>query len=173
MDVWKETLQVDELKDFRSKYNRLCKPTIVKRAIESMIQDAHIARDSVRFFLFSSPFFNPARNMLLTLSSSWVFCLIWSINKQVSMKQSLARNKPWMRPNSQVPPWCLPWWRQFLWVEASFPCSSFLNSPFLTVHIFPASLIVLYFILCNECDRVPSQWRQRAIWRKVDIPNHM
>lgn len=118
------------------------------------------------FHLFSSIFL---RNMFLTLPSSWVFCLIWSINKQVSMKQSLARNKPWMQPNSQVPPWCLPWWRQFLWVEASFP----VPPPFLTVYIFPASLIVLYFIFCNECDRVPSQWRQRAIWRKVDISNHM
>lgn len=49
VDVWKEALQVDDLKDFKSRYNRLCKPTAVKRAIESMIQDAHIARDSVGF----------------------------------------------------------------------------------------------------------------------------
>ena len=54
VDVWKEALQVDDLKDFKSKYNRLCKPTAVKRAIESMIQDAHIARDSVRFSYFIS-----------------------------------------------------------------------------------------------------------------------
>ena len=91
VDVWKEALQVDHLKDFKSKHSRLCKPTAVKKAIESMIQDAHIARDSVRFsHLFSCLQFceKCVSNSVLKLG-----VLLDLIHKQASINEAESGQK--------------------------------------------------------------------------------